>query len=110
MILPNVALYQCMIVPATVTASEMAEEVAAINPDNPDYTMDIAVIPGNIPGWVIHTSRMHGIEGYAGLAIQLAALELLLWQLQSQSSSNSSSPPCPMLVLVACGESLWHGT
>jgi len=58
--------------------------------------MDIAVIPGNVPGWVIHTSGTHGVEGYAGSAIQLAALELLL----RQPLSSSSSPPRPTLVLV----------
>jgi len=42
-----------------------------------NYTMDIAVIPGNQPGLVIHTSGVHGVEGYAGSAIQIAYLHLL---------------------------------
>jgi len=105
----NVALYWHVIVPTVArNIGETVEAEASRNcllgdevntdPDDPDYTMDIAVIPGNVPGWVIHTSGMHGVEGYAGSAIQVAALQLL-WQ-QLQSSSSSSSPPRPTLVLV----------
>lgn len=42
-----------------------------------DYTMDIAVIEGSKPGTVIHTSGYHGVEGYAGSAIQVAWLNKL---------------------------------
>jgi hypothetical protein len=42
-----------------------------------DYTMDIAVVHGSLPGLVVHTSGVHGVEGFAGSAIQLAALQLL---------------------------------
>ena len=41
-----------------------------------DYTMDIAVLKGNLPGVVVHTSGFHGVEGYAGSAIQVAWLSL----------------------------------
>ena len=41
-------------------------------------TMDVAVLPGNTKelGTIVHSSGTHGIEGYAGSAIQLALLEL----------------------------------
>ena len=42
-----------------------------------NLTMDIAVIPGNQPGLVIHSSGVHGVEGYAGSAIQIALLQTL---------------------------------
>lgn len=42
-----------------------------------DYTIDIAVIPGDGDGLVIHTSGCHGVEGYAGSAIQVAFLHHL---------------------------------
>lgn len=41
------------------------------------YTMDIAVIRGKLPGVVVHVSGTHGVEGYAGSAIQVAFLEAL---------------------------------
>ena len=39
-----------------------------------EYTTDIAVLVGNRPGLVLHTSGVHGVEGYAGSAIQIAWL------------------------------------
>ena len=39
------------------------------------YTMDIAVIKGRKRGTVVHTSGYHGVEGYAGSAIQVAWLQ-----------------------------------
>ena len=42
--------------------------------DYETYTMDIVVIPGNQPGLVFHSSGVHGVEGYAGLAVQVAFL------------------------------------
>jgi Protein of unknown function (DUF2817) len=38
------------------------------------YTMDVCVVPGRAPGLVVHVSGTHGIEGYAGSAIQIAYL------------------------------------
>ena len=40
-----------------------------------DFTIDVAVLKGNKPGCVIHTPGVHGVEGYAGSAIQLAFLQ-----------------------------------
>jgi hypothetical protein len=42
--------------------------------DSP-LTMDIAIFRGDLPGVLVHTSGMHGVEGYAGSAIQLALLQ-----------------------------------
>mmetsp|Transcript_22068 Transcript_22068/g.54590 ORF Transcript_22068/g.54590 Transcript_22068/m.54590 type:complete len:468 (+) Transcript_22068:95-1498(+) len=42
-----------------------------------DLTMDVAVLPGKQElGTIVHSSGVHGIEGYAGSSIQLALLEL----------------------------------
>lgn len=38
------------------------------------YTMDIAVVRGTGPGLVVQSSAVHGVEGYAGSAIQIAKL------------------------------------
>ena len=51
-----------------------------------DYTTDIAIFTGNQPGLVVHTSGVHGIEGYAGSAIQLA------WLLTKAGSSPNDRP------------------
>jgi hypothetical protein len=37
-------------------------------------TTDIAILKGNRPGIILHSSATHGVEGYAGSAIQLAIL------------------------------------
>ena len=79
--------------------------VVYVDPDTKKaYTTEIAVIPGTVPGLVVHTSGVHGVEGYAGSAIQLAFLQLLIQQ--QQPSSSSSKPPSqqqvqlPTLVLI----------
>lgn len=41
------------------------------------YTIDIVVIPGNQPGLTFSSSGVHGVEGYAGSAVQIAFLQLL---------------------------------
>mmetsp|Transcript_14835 Transcript_14835/g.40977 ORF Transcript_14835/g.40977 Transcript_14835/m.40977 type:complete len:467 (-) Transcript_14835:53-1453(-) len=54
-----------------------------------DYTTDIAVLPGDQDGLVIHTSGTHGVEGYAGSAIQLTFLQ----QIASQYANNNNDKP-----------------
>jgi hypothetical protein len=49
------------------------------------YAMDVAIIPGTLPGQVIHTAGTHGVEGYAGAAIQLTFLQLLLLQQEAEA-------------------------
>lgn len=39
-----------------------------------DYTIDFAVFRGSGPGLVVHSSGVHGVEGYAGSAVQCAQL------------------------------------
>jgi Protein of unknown function (DUF2817) len=41
------------------------------------YTIDVALIPGTAPGYMIHSSGCHGVEGYTGSAIQIAVLDWL---------------------------------
>ena len=62
-------------------ARKMGAEAASIpvvmddgTEDSP-LTMDIAILRGNLPGVFIHTSGTHGVEGYAGSAIQVALLQ-----------------------------------
>lgn len=38
-------------------------------------TVDVAIFRGKRPGTVVHSSGLHGVEGYAGSAIQLALLQ-----------------------------------
>jgi hypothetical protein len=63
------------------------------NSDNPyEYTMDVALIPGNNErGLVVHVAGTHGVEGYAGSAIQLAFLKTWKNIILPSSSSSSSS-------------------
>lgn len=42
-----------------------------------DLTTDIVVLNGNAPGLVVHTSGVHGVEGFAGSAVQLSFLKAL---------------------------------
>ena len=52
--------------------------VIANDDDSASLTLDVAVLPGNTKelGTIVHSSGVHGIEGYAGSAVQLALLEL----------------------------------
>ena len=59
-------------------------------------TMDIAVLPGDLPGLVIHSSGTHGVEGYAGSAIQKIA-HMKAYNLVEPNHSRSNQPT---LVLV----------
>ena len=70
------------------------------------YTIDIAVVQGNAPGLVIHSSGVHGIEGFAGSAVQLAFLQLLHHSYSQQGApaaateNDASVWKHPTLVLV----------
>ena len=59
--------------------------------------MDIAVLPGasEDSGVVVHTSGVHGIEGYAGSAVQIAFMEQLV-----ASNTENRQERKPTLVLV----------
>lgn len=54
-----------------------------------NYTMDMALIQGDKRGLVVHTSGVHGVEGYAGSAIQIAYL-LRLKNMQEMAPSLPS--------------------
>lgn len=43
--------------------------------DDSPLTMDMAILKGELPGVLIHSSATHGVEGYSGSAIQLALLQ-----------------------------------
>ena len=61
------------------------------------YTIDIAVLKGNGPGLVVHTSGVHGVEAYAGSPIQIAFLESIVPQL---TISNKLPKTFPTIVLI----------
>mmetsp|Transcript_3466 Transcript_3466/g.6940 ORF Transcript_3466/g.6940 Transcript_3466/m.6940 type:complete len:455 (+) Transcript_3466:89-1453(+) len=65
---------------------------------NLDYTIDIAVIPGQTEGLVFHSSGVHGVEGYAGSAIQLAFLEIMIQAYQQPDKVEMSSHPTVVLI------------
>jgi hypothetical protein len=75
-----------------------------VDEDGHQYTMDITVVPGNVAGLVIHSSGVHGVEGYAGSAVQVAFLQLIYLhyhQLDEASSNHSSEPlQYPTLIFV----------
>jgi hypothetical protein len=67
-----------------------------------NYTIDIAVLPGTLPGLTVHTSGVHGVEGYAGSAVQIAFLEGVL---ASSTTTTTNKKPVaklelPTLILV----------
>lgn len=76
-------------------ASHMASAELYTLPVIGDATMDIAVLAGDLPGLVVHTSGVHGVEGFAGSAIQLAHL-----QAASKVDEAHRRATSPTLVLV----------
>jgi len=69
------------------------------------YTTDIVVLPGTPnAGLVVHSSGTHGVEGYAGSAIQIAFL--LAWAkifstLPSQPNKDDAAPDeRPTIILI----------
>ena len=65
-----------------------------------DLTIDIAIIRGNGPGVVFHSSALHGVEGYAGSAIQIAFLKLLEQQQQQTINLTTTYHNRPTIVLI----------
>lgn len=57
-------------------AQQIALPIESKGPHGEALTIDIAVL-GNAEArqWVLHSSGLHGVEGFAGSAIQLAALQ-----------------------------------
>ena len=74
-------------------AAGAALHVLEVMPDvDSSYTIDIAVLEGGGPGLVVSSSGVHGVEGYAGSAVQLAYL--------AQRAATGSSGDDPTMVLV----------
>jgi len=63
----------------------------------PDYTTDIAVLAGSGPGLVVHSSGVHGVEGFAGSGIQIAILSNFSAE---AAEARSADPDAPTIVLV----------
>ena len=106
-----------------IAKSKEDETDEQVSSSSINYTTDIAVIPcsgtsGSSNGGyvhapvVIHMSGLHGVEGYAGSAIQLAILNQLLYTYQLQqlhnvggtglqsSSSSTTTTIKPTIVLI----------
>jgi len=69
--------------------------------DGEPFSLEVAVIPGNSAklGTIVHSSGVHGVEGYAGSSIQLALLELFT-SLSKQKESGFGADDRPTVVLV----------
>lgn len=64
-----------------------------------DETMDIAVLPGDLPGLVIHSSGTHGVEGFAGSAIQIAYLMQAAAATAAAAAGNKTGG-APTVILI----------
>eukprot|EP00536_Pseudo-nitzschia_multiseries_P005060 jgi/Psemu1/323721/estExt_fgenesh1_pg.C_910018 len=75
--------------------------VTPVGDEKTALTLDIAIIPGNSRdlGTIVHSSGVHGVEGYAGSAIQLALLEML-FSGDSESAIPNILKERPTFVLV----------
>ena len=66
-----------------------------------DYTTDFAVFPGTGDGLVIHSSGVHGVEGYAGSSVQCMKLhELALAARADDNQPTKQTNPGPTLIFV----------
>jgi hypothetical protein len=64
-----------------------------------NYTIDIAVLRGGttalLPGLTVHTSGVHGVEGYAGSAVQIAFLKAI-----TETRKEKENLELPTIILV----------
>jgi Protein of unknown function (DUF2817) len=95
--LPQATMLTSLVVQSASSSS------SAGNPKDEDFTLDIVVIPGALPGIAVHVSGTHGIEGYAGSAIQVAFLQGL-----AMSSSNNNETTTVPLSTNLCTVILVH--
>lgn len=64
---------------AAALGKELNVRSEVLKVKDPDYTIDVAVVKGSSErGLAVHTSGIHGPEGYAGSAIQTAAMHDML--------------------------------
>lgn len=59
---------------AAKAAGAELHTIPIVTTGSEEYTTDIAIIRGGLSGLVVHSSGVHGVEGYAGSAIQIAWL------------------------------------
>lgn len=71
---------------AAETASATTHSLPVMNSSL--YTIDIAVLPGSGPGVAVISSGVHGVEGFAGSAIQIAMLR----KVASEKAKKKYSP------------------
>ena len=64
----------------------------------PRYTIDVAVARGEGEGVVVHLSGTHGVEGYAGSAIQVAYMEGLA---QARGTGKGGRPGATVVLVHA---------
>lgn len=93
---------------ATAAASAAASAAAAAGDEldieshvlevAPAFTMDVAVVRGKGPGLVVHTSGLHGVEGYAGSAVQVAYLHRLAEE-RAERAAAGAAAASPTVVL-----------
>lgn len=77
---------------ATAVGAELTElEVV------PGYHTDVAVLRGAGPGLVVHSSGVHGVEGFAGSGIQVAFLR----KLATDRNTSSDDPTVVMVHAVS---------
>ncbi|KAF0690184.1 Aste57867_18434 [Aphanomyces stellatus] len=82
---------------ASAAAANATQHVIPYIVPNMDLSIDIAILPGSFAddvnaSVVVHLSGIHGVEGFAGSAIQSAWL--------ASQSATSASKPRPTIVLV----------
>lgn len=89
---------------ADTTDEDEEEEITEAVVEKVEYTIDIAVIPGTSEGGlVVHSSGVHGIEGYAGSAIQIAALQAILKnqkRQQQQQMDDDDKDTYPTIIMI----------
>ena len=79
-------------------AAKAGAELHTLTVALPDYTTDIAVLAGRGPGLVVHSSGVHGVEGFAGSGIQIAILSN--FSKTEAAEAQSTDPDAPTIVLV----------
>ena len=68
----------------------------SVGDENEDLVTDVAVLRGSSKKYVLHLSGVHGVEGFAGSAIQSAALHLL----KHHPHGNEDSTFAPTIIFI----------
>ena len=68
---------------------------------NEDLTVDVAILRGtNSDRAIIHSSGVHGVEGFAGSAVQCATLQFLSQTLDKSDKNPDHLLPGPTLIFI----------